>query len=90
MAGGQFQRYVSGGADAGDSNIDLDQTDNVVAGLMGFLGQLGVRADLRYFKVSGNEFAGVDSSVLRSAQLAPSSTTRSRGSPARSSSAWRM
>ena len=32
---------------------------------MGFLGQLGVRADLRYFKVSGDEFT-VDNSVLRS------------------------
>lgn len=79
MAGGQFQPYVSGGGGwftmkgtptTGDSNIDLDKTDtgwNLGAGLMGFLGQLGVRADLRYFKVSGNEFAGVDSSVLRSA-----------------------
>jgi opacity protein-like surface antigen len=78
MAGGQFQPYVSGGAgwfkmhgDAtpGDSNIDLDKTDtgwNVGAGLMGFLGQLGIRADLRYFKVSGSEFQGVDQSVLRS------------------------
>ena len=78
MAGGQFQPYVSGGPGwfkmhgdtiAGDSNIDLDKTDtgwNIGAGLMGFLGQLGVRADLRYFKVSGSEFAGVDQSVLRS------------------------
>jgi hypothetical protein len=30
-----------------------------------FLGQLGVRADLRYFAVSGDEFAGIDQSVLR-------------------------
>jgi opacity protein-like surface antigen len=78
MAGGQFQPYVSGGPGwfkmhgdtiAGDSNIDLDKTDtgwNIGAGLMGFLGQLGVRADLRYFRVSGSEFAGVDQSVLRS------------------------
>lgn len=78
MAGGQFQPYVSGGpgwfkmhgdATPGDSNIDLDKTDtgwNIGAGLMGFLGQLGVRADLRYFKVSGSEFQGVDQSVLRS------------------------
>jgi len=52
-----------------DSNIDLDKTDtgwNIGAGLMGFLGQLGLRADLRYFKVSGSEFAGVDQSILRS------------------------
>jgi opacity protein-like surface antigen len=78
MAGGQFQPYVSGGPGwfkmhgdtiAGDSNIDLDKTDtgwNIGAGLMGFLGQLGLRADLRYFRVSGSEFAGVDQSVLRS------------------------
>jgi opacity protein-like surface antigen len=78
MAGGQFQPYVSGGpgwfkmhgdATPGDSNIDLDKTDtgwNIGAGLMGFLGQLGVRADLRYFKVSGSEFEGVDQGVLRS------------------------
>ena len=78
MAGGQFQPYVSGGpgwfkmhgdTTPGDSNIDLDKTDtgwNIGAGLMGFLGQLGVRADLRYFKVSGSEFQGVDQSVLRS------------------------
>jgi len=78
MAGGQFQPYASGGAGwltlrgdptAGDSNIDLKNTDtgwNAGFGLMGFLGQMGIRADLRYFKVSGNEFTGVDSSVLRS------------------------
>ena len=78
MAGGQFQPYVSGGPGwfemhgdtiAGDNNIDLDKTDtgwNIGAGLMGFLGQLGVRADLRYFKVSGSEFQGVDQGVLRS------------------------
>jgi len=78
MAGGQFQPYVSGGPGwfkmhgdtiAGDSSIDLDKTDtgwNIGAGLMGFLGQLGVRADLRYFKVSGSEFQGVDQSILRS------------------------
>jgi opacity protein-like surface antigen len=77
MAGGQFQPYASGGAGwltlrgdptPGDSNIDLKNTDtgwNAGFGLMGFLGQMGLRADLRYFKVSGNEFQGVDSSVLR-------------------------
>ena len=60
---------MHGDSIAGDSNIDLDKTDtgwNIGAGLMGFLGQLGVRADLRYFKVSGSEFAGVDQSILRS------------------------
>jgi hypothetical protein len=78
MAGGQFQPYVSGGMGwftlrgdtiAGDSGIDLNHNDtgwNAGFGAMGFLGQLGVRADLRYFKVSGDEFAGVDGSVLRS------------------------
>jgi hypothetical protein len=77
MAGGQFQPYASGGAGwftlrgdptAGDSNIDLNNTDtgwNAGFGLMGFLGQMGLRADLRYFKVSGDEFQGVDGSVLR-------------------------
>lgn len=77
MAGGQFQPYVSGGAGwftmhgtptEGDSNIDLDATEtgwNAGAGVMGFLGQLGVRADLRYFRVMGNEFQGVDSGILR-------------------------
>ena len=77
MAGGQFQPYVSGGAgwltmnaDAteGDPDLDLDQTEtgwNAGFGLMGFLGQMGVRADLRYFAVTGDEFAGVDGSVLR-------------------------
>lgn len=77
MAGGQFQPYFSGGPGwfmlsgdptPGDSNIDLDHTEmgwNAGAGVMGFLGQLGVRADLRYFSVSGDEFAGVDGSVLR-------------------------
>ena len=78
MAGGQFQPYFSGGMGwftlrgdtiAGDSNIDLNHNDtgwNAGFGAMGFLGQMGIRADLRYFKVSGDEFAGVDSSVLRS------------------------
>jgi hypothetical protein len=78
MAGGQFQPYVSGGAGwftlrgdptVGDSDIDMNHTDagwNAGFGVMGFLGQLGVRADLRYFRVSGNEFQGVDGSVLRS------------------------
>jgi hypothetical protein len=77
MAGGQFQPYVSGGAgwftiaaDAvpGDGDLDLDHTEtgwNAGFGVMGFLGQLGIRADLRYFAVSGDEFAGVDGSVLR-------------------------
>jgi hypothetical protein len=77
MAGGQFQPYVStgfgwfkmkGDPTPGDANIDLNDTGtgwNAGFGLMGFLGQLGVRADLRYFAVSGNEFAGVDGSVLR-------------------------
>jgi hypothetical protein len=77
MAGGQFQPYVSGGAGwftlrgdptPGDPDIDLDQSEagwNAGFGVMGFLGQLGVRADLRYFAVSGDEFAGVDESVLR-------------------------
>jgi len=78
MAGGQFQPYASGGAGwltlrgdptLGDSDIDLNKTDtgwNAGFGLMGFLGQMGLRADLRYFKVTGNEFQGVDSTVLRS------------------------
>ncbi|MBI2189807.1 MAG: outer membrane beta-barrel protein [Acidobacteria bacterium] len=78
MAGGQFQPYVSAGAGwftmsadptLGDENIDLDQTEtgwNAGVGVMGFLGQLGVRADLRYFAVGGDEFQGVDGSVLRS------------------------
>ena len=78
MAGGQFQPYASAGAGwftmngtptAGDSNIDLSQTDtgwNAGFGVMGFLGQMGIRADLRYFKVNGDEFQGVDSGVLRS------------------------
>jgi hypothetical protein len=77
MAGGQFQPYFSAGAGwftmsadptIGDANIDLDDTEtgwNAGFGAMGFLGQLGVRADLRYFAVGGNEFAGVDGSVLR-------------------------
>jgi hypothetical protein len=77
MAGGQFQPYASGGAGwltmrgdptTGDPNIDLKSNDtgwNAGFGLMGFLGQMGIRADLRYFKVNGNEFQGVDSSVLR-------------------------
>lgn len=78
MAGGQFQPYASGGPgwftmDAvptvGDEAINLEARDkgwNVGAGAMGFLGQLGVRADVRYFKVSGDEFTGPDSSVIRS------------------------
>lgn len=77
MAGGQFQPYVSAGAGwftlsadptPGDGNIDLDDTEtgwNAGFGVMGFLGQMGVRADLRYFGVLGDEFAGVDGSVLR-------------------------
>jgi hypothetical protein len=77
MAGGQFQPYVSAGggwftlrgdAIPGDANIDLQHTDpgwNAGFGVMGFLGQLGVRGDLRYFAVSGDEFQGVDGSVLR-------------------------
>jgi hypothetical protein len=77
MAGGQFQPYVSAGAGwytirgdaiAGDADIELNHTDpgwNAGFGLMGFLGQLGVRGDLRYFAVSGNEFQGVNESVLR-------------------------
>jgi hypothetical protein len=77
MAGGQFQPYASAGAGwftlnaeptPGDSDIALDNTEtgwNAGFGVMGFLGQLGVRGDLRYFAVSGNEFAGVDGSVLR-------------------------
>jgi hypothetical protein len=78
MAGGQFQPYVSGGggwftmnadSTAGDPDIHFDDTStgwNAGFGAMGFLGQLGVRADLRYFRVSGDEFAGFDQSVLRS------------------------
>ncbi len=78
MANGQFQPYASGGPGwftlrgtptVGDSGVNFDKTDtgwNAGFGVMGFLGQLGVRADLRYFKVSGDEFTGVDSSVLRS------------------------
>ena len=77
MAGGQFQPYFSAGAGwftlngeptAGDANIDLDQREmgwNAGFGLMGFLGQMGIRTDLRYFTVSGDEFAGVDTGVLR-------------------------
>src|SRR4051812_37040674 len=78
MAGGQFQPYASGGPGffmmnatptVGDEAINLDQRDNgwnVGGGVMGFLGQLGVRADIRYFKVSGDEFTGPDGSVVRS------------------------
>lgn len=78
MAGGQFQPYVSGGAGwftltadptPGDADIDLDNTEtgwNFGVGAMGFLGQMGIRADLRYFALMGDEFAGVDGSVLRS------------------------
>jgi hypothetical protein len=77
MAGGQFQPYFSAGAGwftmnadviAGDSSIDVDHTEtgwNAGFGAMGFLGQMGVRADLRYFTVGGDEFRGVDGSVLR-------------------------
>jgi hypothetical protein len=77
MAGGQFQPYFSAGAGwftmnadptAGDADIDMDQTEtgwNAGFGVMGFLGQLGVRADVRYFTVGGDEFQGVDGSVLR-------------------------
>ncbi len=77
MAGGQFQPYFSGGAGwftmnadptPGDGNLDLDDTEtgwNAGFGVMGFLGQLGVRADLRYFAVGGDEFQGVDPSVPR-------------------------
>jgi opacity protein-like surface antigen len=77
MAGGQFQPYASAGAGwfqinadalAGDSGLDVDHTEtgwNAGFGVMGFLGQLGVRADVRYFKVRGDEFTGVDGSVLR-------------------------
>lgn len=78
MAGGQFQPYFSAGAGwftmnadtiAGDADIDVDHTEtgwNFGFGAMGFLGQMGVRADLRYFAVGGDEFDGVDGSVLRS------------------------
>lgn len=77
MAGGQFQPYLSAGAGwftltadptPGDADLELDDNEmgwNAGAGVMGFLGQLGVRADLRYFKVNGDEFEGVDGSVLR-------------------------
>jgi opacity protein-like surface antigen len=77
MAGGQFQPYVSAGAGwftmnadviPGDDSIGVDHTEtgwNAGVGLMGFLGQLGLRADMRYFAVGGNEFQGVDGSVLR-------------------------
>jgi opacity protein-like surface antigen len=77
MAGGQFQPYFSAGAGwfmmnadttVGDADIDMDHTEtgwNAGLGVMGFLGQLGVRADLRYFAVGGDEFQGVDGSVLR-------------------------
>lgn len=78
MAGGQFQPYVSGGigwvtlhADAlpGD---DFDQDDtqlggNIGAGVMGFLGQLGVRADIRYFRVFEDEFFGVPEGAIQRA-----------------------
>jgi hypothetical protein len=78
MANGQFQPYASGGPGwftlrgtptVGDSDVNFDKTDmgwNAGFGLMGFLGQLGVRADLRYFKVNGDEFTGVDPTALRS------------------------
>jgi hypothetical protein len=77
MAGGQFQPYASAGGGwfklngeptPGDADIDLNSTEtgwNAGVGVMGFLGQLGVRADVRYFGVSGDEFAGVDGDVLR-------------------------
>jgi hypothetical protein len=77
MAGGQFQPYASGGAGwftmngepiPGDGGIDLDLTEtgwNAGFGAMGFLGQMGVRADLRYFRVGGDEFAGVPGEVTR-------------------------
>lgn len=77
MAGGQFQPYLSGGGGwfmlngqptPGDDSIDLDQTEtgwNAGLGVMGFLGQLGLRADLRHFTIAGDEFAGLDSGVLR-------------------------
>lgn len=77
MAGGQFQPYASAGAGwfmlsadptVGDSDIELDDTEtgwNAGLGVMGFLGQMGIRADLRYFAVGGDEFAGVDGNVLR-------------------------
>lgn len=77
MAGGQFQPYVSAGAGwftmnadviPGDGNVAVDHTKtgwNAGFGAMGFLGQLGVRGDLRYFAVGGDEFQGVDGSVLR-------------------------
>jgi len=78
MARGQFQPYVSGGPGwfrmhgtptVGDENVDLDHSDtgwNAGFGLMGFLGQMGIRADLRYFRVSGDEFLGTNGSALRS------------------------
>jgi hypothetical protein len=77
MAGGQFQPYASAGAGwfamnadviPGDDNLAVDHTEtgwNAGLGVMGFLGQLGVRGDLRYFAVGGNEFQGVDGNVLR-------------------------
>jgi hypothetical protein len=77
MAGGQFQPYASAGggwftmnanSTPGDPDIEFDDTAtgwNFGFGAMGFLGQLGMRADLRYFRVAGDEFAGVDGSVLR-------------------------
>lgn len=77
MAGGQFQPYASAGAGwltmnaeptVGDADIDLDHTDrgwNAGIGAMGFLGQMGIRADLRYFTVGGDEFAGVPGNVVR-------------------------
>ena len=78
MAGGQVQPYASAGMGwftmngtptDGDADIDLDHTEtgwNAGLGVMGFLGQMGIRADLRYFTVGGDEFDGVPGSVLRS------------------------
>ena len=77
MAGGQFQPYlsagggwftVSGDPTPGDANIDFNDNAtgwNAGVGVMGFLGQLGVRGDIRYFGVSGDEFRNIDESVLR-------------------------